>query len=78
MDQSVFYASHISRESNSEKVERPRGMKCNSGPSRQKEQLRQAANAKESPNHPRPTSAGQTVKSGGDTFSVQQAQEQEI
>jgi hypothetical protein len=68
----MFCVSHISRESNGEKVERPRRLRSNSGPGRQKEQLRPVANAKKSPNHQRPTSAGQTVEGGGDAFSVQQ------
>jgi hypothetical protein len=78
MDESAFYASHISRESNSEKVERPHGPRINSGPGRQKEQLRQAANTKESLDHRRPTSTSQTIKGGGDIFLVRQMHEQEI
>jgi hypothetical protein len=78
MDQSMFYTGHISRESNSEKVERPHRPRSNSGIGRQKEQLCQAVNAKESPDHRRPTSIGQMVEGRGDTFLVWQTQEQEI
>jgi hypothetical protein len=62
----VFCTGRISRERNGEKVKRPQGLRSNSGSGRQKEQLRQATNAKESPKQRRPTSIGQTVEGGGD------------